>query len=89
MAFVDPALRPAFKWLTDRRKPDFDTKHIGSSFTSGEMATFYPHLIQHLIDTPERERLLCFSRLFAQIAATKTTKAEDGGGQPATRPESK
>lgn len=76
MAFDDPTLRPAFKWLTDRRKPDFDTSHIGSSFTSGEMAAFYPHLIQHLIDTPEEERLICFSRLFAQIAATKTTKAE-------------
>ncbi|MCP5554233.1 MAG: hypothetical protein H7A54_11350 [Akkermansiaceae bacterium] len=76
MAFDDPALRPAFKWITDRRKPDFDTKHIGSSFTSGEMARFYPHLIQHLIDTPEQERLMCFSRLFARIAATKTTKAE-------------
>jgi hypothetical protein len=90
MAFDDPALRPAFKWLTDRRKPDFDTKHIGSSFTSGEMATFYPHLIQHMIHTPEQERLMCFSRLFARIAAIKSTKAEqDGGGQPATRSESK
>ena len=87
MAFSDPALRPAFKWITDRRKPDFDTKDIGSTFASGEVATFYPHLIQHLIDTPEHERLMCFSRLFAKIAATKGTKAEqDGGGQPATRP---
>ena len=81
MAFGDPALRPAFKWLTDRRKPGFDTTHIGSAFTSGEMATFYPHLIQHLIDTPERERLMCFSRLFSQIAATKGTKAESGPGE--------
>lgn len=88
VAFDDPALRPVFKWLTDRRKPDFDTKHIGSSFTSGEMATFYPHLIQHLLDMPERERLMCFSRLLARIAGTKPTKAESGG-QPATRPESK
>ena len=90
MAFSDPALRPAFKWLIDRRKPDFDTTYIGSSFTSGEMATFYPHLIQHLLDTPEKERLECFSRLFTHIAATKSTNTEqDGGGQPATRPESK
>ena len=89
MAFDDPALRPAFKWFTDRRKPDFDTKHIGSSFTSGEMATFYPHLIQHLLDIPERERLLCFSRLLARIATTKTTKAEQAdAGQPTTRSES-
>ena len=91
LAFSDPTLRPAFKWLINRRKPDFDTKHIGSSFTSGEMATFYPHLIQHLLDTPEKERLECFSRLLARIAVTKTTKAEqeDGRGQPAIRPESK
>lgn len=71
LAFSDPTLRPAFNWIIDRRKPDFDTKHIGSSFTSGEMATFYPHLVQHLIDTPEKERLECFSRLFAHIAASK------------------
>ncbi|MDA7920223.1 hypothetical protein N9B73_00580 [Verrucomicrobiales bacterium] len=89
MAYTDPAVRPAFKWLTDRRQRDFDTKHSPSSFTSGEMAAFYPHLILHLLDTPERERLMCFSRLFAQIAATKTAKAEQAGaGHPATRSES-
>ncbi|MDF1755243.1 MAG: hypothetical protein P1U89_20810, partial [Verrucomicrobiales bacterium] len=90
MAFDDPTLRPAFEWLTERRKPDFDPIHIGSSFTSGERATFRPHLIQHLIDTPEQERLMCFSRLFAKIATIKTTNAEQGGAdQPATAPESK
>ncbi len=93
MAFDDPSLRPAFKWLTDRRKPGFDTKHIGSSFTSGEMALFYPQLIQHLLDMPERERLMCFSRLLARIAATKPTGAgQDGGGnggQPPTHSGSK
>jgi hypothetical protein len=89
MAFDDRALRPAFKWLTDRRKPDFDTKYIGSSFTSGEIATFYPHLIQHLLDIPERDRLMCFSRLLARIAATKPAEAKQGGaGQPASRSES-
>ena len=90
LAFSDPTLRPAFKWIIDRRKPDFDIKYIGSTFASGELASFYPHLIQHLLDTPEKDRLECFSRLLARIAATKPTKAEqDGGGQPATRSESK
>ena len=76
LAFSDPTLRPAFKWIIDRRKPDFDTKYIGATFASGELAAFYPHLIQHLLNTPEKERLECFSRLLARIAATKTTKAE-------------
>jgi len=87
LAFSDPTLRPAFKWIIDRRKSEFDTKHIGSTFSSGEMVVFYPHLVKHLLDTPERERLECFSRLLARIAATKQTKAEqDGAGQPATAP---
>lgn len=76
MAYNDPVLRPAFKWITDRRKADFDTKFIGSTLTSGEMASFYPVLTEQLLNTGEQERLECFSRLFAQIAKTKTTKAE-------------
>ncbi len=76
LAYSDPTLRPAFKWIINKRKPDFDTKHIGSTFTSGEIAMFYPHLIQHLLDTPERERLECFSRLLAKIATTKSTQEE-------------
>lgn len=77
LAFSDPTLRPAFKWIIDRRPPDFDTKYIGDTFASGELATFYPHLIQHLLNTPEKERLECFSRLLARIAATKTTKGRE------------
>lgn len=89
LAFSDPTLRPAFKWIIDRRRPGFDTKNIGSTFASGEVTAFYPHLIQHLLDTQEKERLECFSRLLARIAATKTTKAEQAvpsdGHKPSSR----
>lgn len=74
LAYNDPVLRPAFEWVTDRRKADFDTKHIGSTLSSGETASFYPVLIEHLLNTAEQQRLECFSRLFARIAETKSTK---------------
>ena len=76
LAYEDPVLRPAFKWITDRRKADFDTKLIGSTLTSGEMASFYPALTEHLLNTEEQQRLECFARLFALIAKTKAPKAE-------------
>ena len=88
LAYGDPALRPAFKWITDKRPVHFDTKHIGSTFSSGEIATFYPHLTEHLLNTAEHERLACFSRLFARIAETQSAKAKQGanpakpGGSP-------
>jgi hypothetical protein len=83
MAYEDPVLRSAFKWITDRRKADFDTKFIGSTLTSGEMASFYPALTEHLLNTEEQQRLECFARLFAQIAKTKAPKAEQGAdGNP-------
>lgn len=83
MAYRDPVIRPAFKWITDRRKPDFDTKFIGSTLTSGEMASFYPVLTEHLLNTGEQQRMECFARLFAQIAKTKAPKAEQGAdGNP-------
>ena len=71
LAFTDPTLRPAFQWIIDRRPPSFDTKHIGSTLATGETASFYPHLVEHLLNTPERQRLECFSRLLARIAETK------------------
>lgn len=89
LAFTDPTLRPAFQWIIDRRPPSFDTKHVGSTLATGETASFYPHLIEHLLNTPERQRLECFSRLLARIAATKQEAEQGGAGQPATRPESK
>ena len=76
LAYEDPVLRPAFKWITDRRKADFDTRLIGSTLTSGEMASFYPALTEHLLNTEEQQRLECFARLFALIAKTKAPKAE-------------
>lgn len=83
LAYEDPVLRPAFKWITDRRKADFDTKLIGSTLTSGEMASFYPALTEHLLNTEEQQRLECFARLFALIAKTKAPKAEqDADGNP-------
>jgi hypothetical protein len=78
MAYNDPVLRPAFKWITDRRKADFDTKFIGSTLTSGEMISFYPVLTEHLLNTTEQQRLECFSRLLAKIAKAKAPKAEQG-----------
>lgn len=74
LAYRDPTLTPAFTWILTRRPANFDPQHIGSTFSSGEMAAFIPHLIQHLLDTPEKERYECFSRLFAAIA--QTTEAE-------------
>lgn len=78
LAFPDPTLRPAYKWTLDSLglDQDSDTKNIGDNMTSTQLSVMYPHLIQHLLDTPEKERLECFSRLFARIAATKSTKAE-------------
>ncbi len=75
LAHHDPVLRPAFQWILDRRQADFDTKHIGSTLSSGETASFYPVLVEHLLNTPEQQRLECFSRLFARIAETKSAKA--------------
>jgi hypothetical protein len=86
LAYGDPALRPAFKWITDRRRADFDTKHIGSTFSSGEMATFYPHLTEHLLNAAEHERPACFSRLFARIAEIKSAKADHGSGANPAKP---
>jgi len=71
LAYKDQLLRPAFKWIIDKRPANFDTKHVGSTFASGELATFYPFLIQHLVDTPKQQRLECYARLLAEIAKTK------------------
>ena len=88
LAFTDPTLRPAFQWIIDRRPPNFDTKHVGSTLATGETASFYPHLVEYLLNRPERQRLECFSRLLARIAATKPEAEQVGAGKPATRSES-
>lgn len=88
IAYDDPLLRPAFDWIKERRPADFDTAHIGSTLSAGEAELFSPVLVEHLLNSPEKQRLRCFSRLFAVIAETKTTKAgQDTDGQPTTRPE--
>lgn len=74
LAYRDPTLTQAFTWILTRRPANFDPQHIGSTFSSGEMDAFVPHLIEHLLNTPEKERYECFSRLFAAIA--KITEAE-------------
>lgn len=76
LAHADPALTPAFQWIIDRRRSDFDRKHIGSTFSSAEMAAFYPHLTGYLLDMDEAKRLACFSRLFSKIAEIKAAKGQ-------------
>lgn len=76
LACRDPLLRPAFQPIIDRRPAGFDTKFIGSTLSSGEMAAIHPMLTEHLLNTAEAQRLECFARLFAQIAQTKSAQAE-------------
>ncbi|RBP44225.1 hypothetical protein DES53_10444 [Roseimicrobium gellanilyticum] len=66
--YQDPLLRPSFKWLLERRPKDFDPKYIGGSFTSGEMAGFYPMLVERLLNASKKERFECFGRIFTYIA---------------------
>lgn len=89
MAYNDPVLRPAFKWVIDRRKADFDTTHIGSTLSSGETALFYPVLIQHLLNTSEKQRLECFSRILAHIAETKAAGPAPSAGKAADKAHAK
>ena len=79
-AYSDPTLRPAFKSVLENRPPDFvkslgDKLSIGDTMATGELESLYGHLVEVLLDATERERLECFSRLFAQLAAMKP--AED------------
>ncbi len=68
LAYADPLLQPAFAWVLKRRGDGFDPQHIGSTLSSGETTAFFPVLIEHLLNSSEKQRLECFSRLFAQIA---------------------
>ena len=87
-AYTDPTLRPGFQWILDKRPPGFDPKHISDTLATGETVSVFPKLVEHLLETPERQRLECFSRLLARIAETKPAE-QAGAGQPAPRPESK
>lgn len=88
-AFSDPTLRPGFQWIIDKRPSSFDPKHISDTIATGETVSVFPKLVEHLLETPEKQRLECFSRLLAKIAKTKSEAAQVGTGQPATRPDSK
>lgn len=68
LAHQDPSLRDAFKWITSRRPADFDTRHIGTTFSSGETAIFFPTLCLHILQLPQQEQLECFARLMGQIS---------------------
>jgi hypothetical protein len=76
LAYSDPLLRPAFRWITDRRPADFDAKFMGSTLSSGELTLFYPILIEHLLNADEQQRLECFARLFGLIAKSKAAKVK-------------
>ena len=76
LAYGDPVLRPAFQPIIDRRPPGFDTKFIGSTLSSGEMAAIHPMLTERLLNTAEPQRLECFSRLFAQIARIQAAQVK-------------
>lgn len=73
-AYADPLLQPAFKWILDQRNPDFDPKFIGGTFSSAQMKPFHAELVKTLLDTPHRERMECFSRLFASIATSTSER---------------
>ncbi|MEZ0274385.1 MAG: hypothetical protein ACAH88_05725 [Roseimicrobium sp.] len=75
IVFEDKLLRPTFDWLLKRRPKDFDTKHIGSTFSSGEMAGFYPMLVERLLDSSKLERYECFARLFTRLAKDASPSA--------------
>jgi hypothetical protein len=68
IAFEDKLLRSTFDWLLKKRPKDFDTKHIGSTFSSAQLAGFYPMLVERLLDSSKVERYECFSRLLARLA---------------------
>ena len=90
LAYAEPILQPAFKWILDQRAPGFDPKYLGSTLSSGQYPTFRAKLVVHLLNTPDQQRMECFSRLFARIAESKSkTEAQGGGDQPAGRSKSK
>ena len=90
LAYADPVLQPAFKWILDQRATDFDPKYLGSTLSSGQYPTFRAKLVVHLLGTPDQQRMECFSRLFARVAESKYKTEEQGGvDQPAGRSKSK
>ena len=82
LAFADRTLRPGFQWILDKRPPDFDARHIGSTLATGETVSVFPQLVEHLLDTSERQRLECFSRILELIAKTKSNKPAEQSVPP-------
>ncbi len=74
LAHDETILQTAYLWIKDRRPPDFDMRNSGSTLSSGEMASFYPKLVEELLKASESERSKCFSRLFAKIAQKKSSE---------------
>jgi hypothetical protein len=69
LAFQDAALRSAFDAIVAKRPADFDTKHIGGTFTSGELVVFRAHLTEHILTMTATKRHECYSRIYGRIAA--------------------
>jgi hypothetical protein len=69
LAFQDAALRSAFDAIIAKRPADFDTKHIGGTFTSGELVGFRAHLTAHILSMTATKRHECYSRIYGRIAA--------------------
>ncbi len=69
LAFQDAALRSAFDAIIAKRPADFDNKHIGGTFTSGELVGFRAHLTAHILSMTATKRHECYSRIYARIAA--------------------
>lgn len=90
LAYQDVALKSAFDWILVLRPKTFDVRAIGGTFSAGQLSSFRAHLIEHILNLEHTERYECYSRIYGKIAAHKAAKgAQDGGGQPAARPESK
>lgn len=86
LAALDPILYPEFKDQLDARGPDFEPGCIGDSLPSAILCVMHPRLTLRLLNTPEEERLMCFSRFFARIADTKNNQAEQGGADQRPTP---
>ena len=73
IAFEDPFLKPVFDSYVKRMdalKPGmFEEIDIGEHLSSA-LTAYYPNIIVlRLLDSPEKERLECISRLYAKFAA--------------------
>lgn len=68
LAYQDIALRSAFDSVIAKRPVGFDTRHIGGTFTSGELVGFRAHLTAHILNMTVTKRHECYSRIHGKIA---------------------